>query len=199
MSLAVFRLPFLVLVALAIAFAGGGWSAAVALKATSGFGAIRLGPWTAFPDIQTAEADPYARAHRADDGRLLLGRAEGLVFTAEATSDGEALSGRCVYLLEGAVPTTRFWTFRVTDAEGGPAPARPLTPSSLQSWRVIHRADGEFLATVGGDASPGNWVSVATDGPVRFVLTLIDTPTAGSVGLAEIDMPAITLKECRDA
>jgi Uncharacterized conserved protein len=199
MSLHVLRLPFCVLVALVIAFGGGAWSAAVALKATSGFGAIRLGPWTAFPDIQTASADPYARAHRADDGRLLLGRAEGLVFTAERASDGTALDGRCVYTLSGAVPTTRFWTFRVTDAAGRPVPARPFTPASLQSWRVIHRADGAFSATIGGDPAPGNWVSVDATGPVRFVLTLIDTPTAGSVGLAEIDMPRIDRKECRDA
>lgn len=193
------RLPFLVLVALAIAFGGGAWSAAVALKATQGFGAITLGPWTAFPDIQTASADPYARAHRAGDGVLLLGRAEGLVFSAEETSDGESLTGDCVYSLSGAVPTTRFWTLRVTDAEGRPVPARAFAPSSLQSWRVIHAADGAFTATVGGDPSPGNWVSVDAKGPVRFVLTLIDTPTAGSVGLAEIDMPTIEKKACGDA
>lgn len=171
----------------------------VALKATSGFGALTLGPWSAYPEIQTADADPYARAHRAGDGKLLLGRAEGLVFTAETDSADRPLLGRCVYQVEGSVPTARFWTFRVTGAEGRPAPPQAQAPASLQSWRLLHRPDGSFEATVGGPPATGNWVSVARSGPVRFVITLIDTPTAASVGLTGADMPEIVRGSCADA
>ena len=63
-----FRVPFLVAIALAIAFGGGIWSTLRALEATAGFGAIRLGAWEAFPNAQTAAADPYAKSHRASAG-----------------------------------------------------------------------------------------------------------------------------------
>lgn len=194
-----FRLPFLVLVSLAIAFTGGIWSSTMALRATAGFGALTLGPWSAYPEIQTANADPYARARRAEEGKLLLGRAEGLVFVAETDSAGLPLLGRCTYEIEGSVPTARFWTFRVTDKAGRPAPALPFTPSSLQSWLLLHRPDGSFRATIGGAPATGNWVSVAPRAHVRFVITLIDTPTAASVGLTGADMPKIVRKGCVDA
>ena len=82
-----FRTPLVIATALAVAFGLGILSSIYALRATVGFGAITLGPWTAFPAAQTINADPYAKAHRARDGRLLLGGAEGLVFTAATDSD----------------------------------------------------------------------------------------------------------------
>ena len=72
----------LTLLALAIAIGLGGGSVWYALDAQSGGGAIRIGPWTAFPDIGTAEADPYSQARVARQGALALGRAD------EAEQDG---------------------------------------------------------------------------------------------------------------
>lgn len=195
----VFRLPFLVLVSLAIAFGAGTWSTWVAMRATSGFGALTLGPWQAFPDLQSAAADPYAKAHRANDGRLLLGRAEGVVFTAATDSAGKPLSGLCRYQISGDTPAARFWTLRITDAEGLPLKARPGLPSSLDAWQVVRGNDGHFSISVGAAAQSGNWVAMQSDGPVNFVLTLIDTPTAGATGLTVTDMPSIELEGCADA
>ncbi|WP_110032079.1 DUF1214 domain-containing protein [Hoeflea marina] len=194
-----FRLPLLVLVSLAIAFGAGTWSTRVALRATSGFGALRLGPWQAFPDLQSAAADPYAKAHRANDGRLLLGRAEGLVFTAATDSDGRELRGDCRYEISGTTPAARFWTLRITDADDRPLLARAGLPSSLDAWQAVRRDDGSFAVQVGARAKAGNWLAMHEPGPVRFVLTLIDTPTAGATGLSLTDMPAITLEGCADA
>lgn len=56
-----FRIPLLVALALAIAFGGGIASAVWALKATVGFGSISIGPWVAFPEAQTENADPMPR------------------------------------------------------------------------------------------------------------------------------------------
>lgn len=194
-----FRLPFLIMVSLAIAFGVGAWSASATLKATSGFGAIRLGPWNAYPDLQTADADPYAKAHRAGEGRLLLGRAEGLVFTARADQQGAPLSGRCSYLISGSTPPARFWTLRVALADGAPAPATAGFPQSLTSWNTLRSVDGEFEITVAPRPTSGNWIRVASGGAIAIVLTLIDTPTAGSVGLVELDMPTISKLGCGDA
>lgn len=195
----VFRLPFLVLISLAIAFGAGTWSTWVAMQATSGFGALALGPWRAFPDLQSAAADPYAKAHRANDGRLLLGRAEGLVFTAGADSSGKPLSGACSYEIAGDTPAARFWTLRITDADGLPLKARAGLPSSLDAWQVVRRDNGTFSVKVGAAAQSGNWLAMQSPGPVHFVLTLIDTPTAGATGLTVTDMPSIELLGCADA
>lgn len=194
-----FRLPIYVLIALTIAFGGGTWATMRILKATSGFGAISVGPWEAFPELQTADADPYARAHRADDGRLLFGRAEGLVFTASRDSDGRSLSASCVYKVDGLTPPARFWTFRVTDRSGMPVAGLPTAPRSLQSWRLLQDSDGTFHATIGGPPHPGNWISMSGEENVRFVLTLIDTPTAASVSLGEVHLPEISRETCDDA
>lgn len=194
-----FRLPALVLVALAIAFGGGAWSAARTLKATSGFGVIQLGSWSAYPELQTAKADPFARAHRAGDGRILLGRAEGLLFSAETDETGAALSGRCSYEVSGSTPPSRFWTLRIVDQAGAPFTAVPGFPASLNSWTTLRRADGTVRIRIGSEPSPGNWIRLDTSGPIAFVLTLIDTPTAGSVGMVELDMPVISLIGCKDA
>lgn len=194
-----FRLPILVLVSLVIAFGGGVWSASVTLKATSGFGAISLGPWVAYPELQTDKADPFARAHRSGDGKILLGRAEGLVFTASTDQDGGRLSGRCSYEISGLTPPARFWTLRVTDADGVPLAAPEPFPASLTSWNTLRDADGTFRISLSSDAKAGNWIRLDAGGGVAFALTLIDTPTAGSAGLMELDMPVIRKTGCRDA
>lgn len=194
-----FRLPVLVLLSLAIAFGGGAWSASWALKATSGSGTITLGVWNAYPDLQTASADPFAKAHRASDGRLLLGRAEGLVFTALSDQSGASLSAGCTYEIAGTTPPARFWSLMITDSQGSPLAAPPRVPGGLNSWTTLRRADGGFSIQAGPRAVPGNWIWLDGAEPVAFVLTLFDTPTAGSAGLIALDMPTVTLIGCRDA
>jgi len=195
----VFRLPALVALTLAIAFGVGAWSASWTLKATSGFGAIKLGPWSAYPELQTASADPFAKAHRAGDGRILLGRAEGLIFTAQSDETGAALSGRCSYEVSGTTPPARFWTLRVTDDSGRQLEAPPRVPTSFNSWTTLRNIDGSFRIRLDAAASPGNWIWLDTRNNVSLVLTLIDTPSAASLSMVELDMPTISKIGCDDA
>jgi hypothetical protein len=57
------KTAFLTLLSLAIAIGGGGGSVWYALKIQDGVGAIRIGQWTAFPDIGTPAADAHFRHH----------------------------------------------------------------------------------------------------------------------------------------
>ncbi|SOC35524.1 hypothetical protein SAMN05892877_101399 [Rhizobium subbaraonis] len=194
-----FRIPLLVALALAITFGLGTFSAVWALKATIGFGSIALGPWNAFPTAQTSRADPYAKAHRARDGALLFGSAEGLVFRAANDSAGQPLSGGCSYDIVGLTPQARFWTLHATTPDGRPVPvARDIT-GGLNSWTVLRRPDNSIAVHVAADAQPGNWLAVPPGQPFRLVLTLLDTPTAGSSGVIDLSMPAINRTGCANA
>lgn len=192
-----FRLPLLVALSLTIAFGGGIWSTLVALDATEGFGAIKLGAWQAFPQAQTIDADPYAKALRANAGELLLGSAEGLRFTAVSDDEGVTLNGSCTYVISGQVPPARAWTLHTGEED-----RRGLSsdlPLALNSQIVLRKDDGSFEVTISPTASPGNWLAVAGDKPFRLVMTLLDTPAAGSSGLIDMSMPTLTRKGCGHA
>ncbi|WP_026612755.1 DUF1214 domain-containing protein [Ensifer aridi] len=194
-----FRVPLLVALALIVAFAGGIASALWALKATVGFGSIAIGPWVAFPEAQTVTADPYAKAHRARAGELLYGGAEGLMFTAVTDDSGARLSAACSYDISGITPPARFWTLYATTSDGATLRPGPEVPSAINSWTVLRGADSRFVIHASPAAQPGNWLAIRHMGNFQLVLTLLDTPTAGSSGLIDLAMPKIVKTGCGDA
>jgi hypothetical protein len=195
----VFRVPFLVAIALAIAFGAGIWSTLWALEATTGFGAIRLGAWQAFPEAQTSNADPYAKSHRAAAGALLYGSAEGLTFTAAVDDTGAPLQAGCSYRVVGHTPPARLWTLYTL--QGGLANRQQDSklPVALNSRGILRHANGSFEIQVSAEAKPYNWLAIPKQGRFRMRLTLLDTPAAGSSGLIDLSMPAIQNLGCSNA
>ena len=191
-----FRLPLLVALALITAFGAGIGSAVMMLDASSGFGAIRLGPWAAFPQAQTVDADPYAKAHRARAGRLLFGSAEGLMFQADVDGSGKRLSSDCTYEMQGQTPPARFWSLYAANNVNQPLLPAPGLPAAFNAWNVLRDADGSVRVRISASAQPGNWLALRRGGPFRLVLSLLDTPTAGSSGVLEIGMPTIRKVSC---
>lgn len=194
-----FRVPFLVAISLIIAFGGGILSTFAALEATEGFGAIKIGVWEAFPEAQTIEADPYAKSHRADAGKLLYGTAEGLSFSAAVDGSGQRLAGDCRYRLTGTVPPSRFWTLYAADAQGNLLDDPSGRPVALNSRTLLHGPDGGMDIAVAASAQTYNWLAVPPTGNFKLVLTLLDTPVAGSTGLIDIKMPEIQKTGCGNA
>lgn len=195
-----FRVPLLVLIALAIAFGLGIQSTLMALNATRGFGEIEIDGWRAFPQAQTAAADPYARSHRARAGRLLLGSAEGLAFIATTDTSGKPLTGSCRYKLSGSLPVARFWTLYASRPNEETLSISSDLPTALNSITSLKNPDGTLTITIGAKAAPGNWLAIPDDnGPVMLNLTLLDTPAAGNSGLVALSMPRIERMGCSDA
>lgn len=190
------RLPFFVALALLTAFGLGIGSAVAMLDASSGFGAIRLGAWAAFPEAQTERADPYARSHRARAGKLLYAAAEGLQFQADSDDAGTRLSPRCTYAMDGITPPARFWTLYAANQDMEPLVPAQYRPRAFNAWNVLRRPDGSFRVLISARAQPGNWLALNEGQPFRLVLTLLDTPTAGSSGLLEIRMPTLEKVSC---
>ena len=63
-------------------------------------GALKVGPWAAWPAVGSASPDPYTRAYLARTGALQLGQGEGLAFTAADDSDGHPLDRRTARVAE---------------------------------------------------------------------------------------------------
>ncbi len=193
-----FRVPLYVALALIIAFGGGIATTLYALNASSGFGAIKLGAWEAFPRAQTADADPYAKSHRARAGKLLLGTAEGLKFTATQDDGGQPLRSSCRYRITGQTPPARLWTLYVTDRGGNAPIARDVLPAGLNSWVIGRQPDSSFVISVAADAQSGNWLPLPPEGRFQFRLRLYDTPVSGQTGETRAtNLPQITRVDCR--
>ncbi|MCV3210459.1 DUF1214 domain-containing protein [Mesorhizobium sp. YC-39] len=186
----------LTLLSLAIAIGGGGGSVWYALKTQDGAGAIRIGQWTAFPDIGTPAADPYSKARVAREGVLALGRAEGLSFIAERDSGGEQLMRQCAYKIDGGFPTARFWTLYAADQSLGVVQTGRPRLAALQSYQVLRQPDNSVIISVGSRPAPGNWLLTEGAGRMYFVLTFYDTPIASSIGLSDVTLPQILRVGC---
>ena len=184
---------------LIIAFGGGILVSLYSLNATAGFGAIKLGAWEAFPELQTENADPYAKSHRARAGRLLYGSAEGLMFTAKVDDAGNRLEAGCSYRITGQTPPARIWTLFTSDNSGNPASLQPGLPGALNSWTVLRQPDSSFTIDISTRARPNNWLALPAAGTFQLVLTLFDTPTAGSSGVIDLAMPKLTKTGCGNA
>jgi hypothetical protein len=190
------KTAFLTFVVLAVSIVGGGASVWYTLKANESIGAVTIGEWTAFPLIGTPDADPYSKARVAREGRLALGRAEGLSFSAQRDSDGEALRRECSYRIEGPVPSARFWTLYATDPAGGVIRAGTQRSAALHSYQLLRRADNSVAIAADPHPAPGNWLALSGSGPMTLVLTLFDTPIASSTGASDILLPSIVKAGC---
>ncbi|CDX46320.1 DUF1214 domain-containing protein [Mesorhizobium sp. M2C.T.Ca.TU.002.02.1.1] len=186
----------LTLLSLAIAIGLGGYSVWYALNAQDGVGAIRIGQWTAFPEVGTLAADPYSKARVAREGVLALGQAEGLAFVAERDDAGEPLKRECTYTIEGGYPTARFWTLYAADQSLGVIDTGKPRQSALQSYDMLRRPDNSVVISVGSRPAPGNWLLTGGSGKMYFVLTFYDTPIASSTGLSDVTLPRILKAGC---
>jgi hypothetical protein len=186
----------LIALALAVAVGGGAASVGMVLNSQEGIGAVSVGPWTAFPDIGTPDADPYSKARVARDGVLALGRAEGLSFVADRDSTGVTLRSECSYRLEGSLPVARFWTLYATDRAHMALKSGIRRDASMHSLEVLRQPDNSISVSVGARPEPGNWLAVEGVGAMNLVLTLYDTPIASSTGLSGIEMPRIVRVQC---
>ncbi|WEX07741.1 DUF1214 domain-containing protein [Chelativorans sp. AA-79] len=190
------KTPLLTLLVLVIAIGGGAGSLSAFLETASPVGAVGAGPWTAFPDAGTPQADPYSRARFAREGGIPLGRSEGIVFTAVRDSAGQALSRDCTYRVQGPVPGARLWTLHATDATGKPLPPLGRRISALHSQMILRRPDQPLTITVSPHPEPDNWLAVTGAGAMHLVLTLLDTPVSAGLQLTELALPQIVRVGC---
>ncbi|HTJ57008.1 MAG TPA: DUF1214 domain-containing protein [Devosiaceae bacterium] len=158
-------------------------------------GAVRVGPWSAWPGSGSSSPDPYTRAYIARTGALQLGQGEGITFTATGDNEGRPLDRSCRYRIAGTTPVASFWTLRATDAQGGDI-ARPDGQQALRSRNVARANDGSLVLYVSRSLAPDNWLEITGKGPFELVLTLYDPSNLSGVGVAVQSLPAIFREAC---
>ncbi len=160
------------------------------------FGALTIGPWTAWPKSGTVDIDPYARAIIARTGELPIGTGDGVAFYAHTDDKGSPLDGRCTFVISGLTPSARYWTLTLYDARGRLV-ANTIDRHGFTSAEIVRESGGRFAINVGPRARPGNWLP--SGGIEQFVLVwrLYDTPIGvTSFGSKAGLMPAVARKSC---
>jgi hypothetical protein len=186
----------LVVYAFALALGVGIGSAYVAVSGEYPIGAVRLGPWTAWPQVGSRDADPYARAIVARRAEIPLATGEGLALTATADSQGRALDSACTYRVGSATPQARLWTLTLYDG-GGALLRSDLERSGFTSAELLRESDGRFVIVLSREVQPGNWLKLPASGPFSLTLRLYDTPASLGTGAVESRaLPAIERLEC---
>ncbi|WP_424981809.1 DUF1214 domain-containing protein [Maritalea sp. S77] len=152
--------------------------------------ATHYGVWSGWPELGTAQIDPYARAHLAREGMLPLGKGEGVRFSARKDATGARLTGECSYVLSGDMPNHTLWTVQVRDL------STHQVFGHVESSQMQFEADGSLQLSITPNAQPGNWVN--TDGLDRLelLLTLYDTNAFTTLGSEEIALPQLRLEAC---
>jgi hypothetical protein len=160
------------------------------------FGALTIGAWTAWPKSGSVDIDPYARATIARTGELPVGVGDGVAFYARTDDAGNALDGRCTFVVGGMTPAARYWTLTLYDTQGRLV-ANTIDRHGFTSAEILREAGGRFAINVGPRARSGNWLP--SGGIEQFVLAwrLYDTPIGvASLSMKDGPMPAITRKSC---
>src|SRR5262245_25245008 len=166
------------------------------LSRGTAFGTVRIGAWTAWPRMGTADIDPYARAGIARTGALPIGLGDGVAFFARTADAGRVLDGRCEVTLRGTTPPARFWTITLYDPAGRLI-ANSADRYGFTSQEIVRYSDGSFEIVMAPRARAGNWLPTGGAERYMLVLRLYDTP----VGVAtragrEAAMPAIAERAC---
>lgn len=185
----------LIVYSLLLALGLGLGSAYYVLNGDPPFGGRKLGPWSTWPKLGSAAADPYMRAIVARRGDVPLATGEGLTLVAQADGSGRGLDAACSYRVGSVTPQARLWTMTLYDRDGA-LPASELGRSGFTSSEIIRRPDDGFDIFLAKDLSAGNWLQVPKDGPFTLVLRLYDMPGAAGGNLDADDLPTIERLAC---
>ena len=188
-----FELAFIVLVALGL----GAAISQVSIQDNLGFGALRIGQWTAWPAEGSRDADPYTRAKVAADGAVPLGAGEGIAFEAEKDLQGNPLQLACSYRLAGQTPLARLWTLTAHAADRSGVETSNGTPAATNSRKIVRNGNGSFEISVGPVLQGGNWINTTGTGPLTLIFRLYDTQVTTAAGLLTPEMPSIELLGCQ--
>jgi hypothetical protein len=185
----------LLIAATACAVTLGLWTAWLAVRSPAPIDTISLGPWQAWPNAGTLDADPYSRARLARTGEIPLGSGEGLALLALTDDAGDGLIATCDYTIAGQTPPARLWTVSLENRDGHVVEEKDGV-AALGSDSLLRENDGTFEIALSQKPQSGNWLSTVNAGRFRVVVRLYDTTARTGTELTTLVMPRITRDRC---
>ncbi len=168
----------------------------ISVQETRGFGALKVGQWTAWPDAGSADADPYTDARIAVDGRVPLGAAEGVLFVAKKDAQGEPLQRQCDYRINGRLPAARYWTLTAQNVEGMDITDPFGRVEPVISEHGIWQDGTVDIAVSSARRGGADWLPLSGRGPMQLSLRLYDTQVTGTGAIGQISIPGIERIRC---
>ncbi|MCZ2158129.1 DUF1214 domain-containing protein [Bartonella sp. 220] len=162
-----------------------------ALNSFHNFGRLTIGQWSAYPQVGTANTDPYTRARAAKRGDISIGHTEGLIFQIWKDNHGRPLQPNCHYLMKGYIPQARFFTLYTADRSLKPYTSSKEIPFELYTNNIIYENDGSFLINISQKPYPGNWLATISQKKFALILTLYDTSIISATALKKLTMPSV--------
>ncbi len=181
-------------------------SAALAVRSGFAGGEVENGPWRTSLVTGSPDADLYTRARVAVGGLLALAPAETVYWTAGRDGDGEPLTARCDYRVDGEELPARWWSVTFYAADQflieNDAGRYSFSQSTLARepggpWSILVSSEGEARAKSG---SPVNWLpsgKPGATGPFSLTLRLYNPQPIVYQQPEAIALPRITRGACR--
>ena len=194
------RLAAVALFALTFGILGGVWSAWALLDREIAVSHYVDGPWVATPGAYRADANPYARARRAQRPLFGFDGAETISFVARTDSEGLRLTPACHYRMSGSRLPARRWTLAVlpTAAGRGTAPdlpeGAPPIRAAFTSSELLRAEDQSYQIALSRRPSPGNWLP--TRQPYALALNLYDTTLLSGITQERASLPSLERIDC---
>ena len=186
----------LIVYAFALALGLGVSSAWFAVSGDYPIGAVRVGPWTSWPQVGSRNADPYSRTIVTRKAEVPLATGEGLALTATVDDQGRDLDSACTYRVGSTTPQARLWTLTIYD-RNGQLVSSELERSGFTSSEIVREPDGRFTVALSRGLQPGNWLKLPSGGSFSLTLRLYDTPAALGAGAVDPrSLPQIERMEC---
>ncbi|PIT68905.1 DUF1214 domain-containing protein [Bartonella tribocorum] len=155
------------------------------------FGRFTIGKWSAYPQVGTANMDPYTRARTAKRGIVSLGRTEGIRFQIWQDNQGRPLHPLCHYFLKGTIPETRLFTLYTADKSLKPYTSSEDIPFELHTNAITYEHDGSLRINISSTPQAGNWLATVSQKDFGLILTLYDTSIISATALQKLTMPSI--------
>ncbi|WP_455482292.1 DUF1214 domain-containing protein [Bartonella sp. B35(2025)] len=161
------------------------------LNSFNNFGRFTIDEWNAYPQVGTANTDPYTRARTAKRGEISLGRTEGLIFQIWKDNHGRPLRPHCHYLLKGHIPEARLFTLYTADRFLKPYTSSNEVPFELYTNNIIYESDGSLHINISSTPKTGNWLATVSQKEFGLILTLYDTSIISATELQKLTMPSV--------
>jgi hypothetical protein len=163
-----------------------GWITAVSLIEHYGFEASVASPqWKERRNATEHPAAPYAFGYFINQGQVpppLSARH----YVRDTDSEGNALRGDCIYVLEGHIPKARRWSMAILTSDG--------VLSTLGAGEAVSEQDGTMRVWLAPYPVPGNRLVMPGSGAPRLTLTIHDP--APQQGAKVAPLPELRRERC---